>query len=242
MLPRTAFVLAWFAILVWVQPTAAFEAFRMKESDPADGSAAGAPCALTPNLTGDCANLRYYNVCSGYIWIYSLGQLDEGWGVRFDDACVTAGNSIDRAITYWRNVIPNYSQTVDVHVDVDVENDGCPDYVLASDLDLDPGLRWNCSDFGPLCIPGDAQAIIVRALMNGGAAPSGPITDGPFNQECEPLGSPHSYYYGIGGSGCMPWPERNGRQDNLLYWLIVDSGCLTSTEPTSWGKLKSLYQ
>lgn len=154
------------------------------------------------------------------------------------------GNSLDKAITYWRNVVPNYNQTVDIFIDVDRNNDGCPEYILAADPNLDPGLRWNCSALENICIPSDAQAIIIRFRHHGGTGPTF-STDGPYSQTCDPLGSPepHTYYYGVNGAVCIPWygptPPRN---DNALWWLIVDTGCATSTEEASWGGIKGLFR
>jgi hypothetical protein len=196
-------------------------------------------CPLEPNLTGDCGNLRYYNLCSGYIWIYASGQYHVG--VRFDAACISSGNSVERAITYFRNVVPGYSQTVGVFLDVDAGNDGCPDYVLDGDAALDPGLRWNCTSFSGLCVPGGVGALIVRTVQNGGTAPNF-ATDGPFSGECDPQGAPHSYFYGFDGSICEPWVGPTQRADNFLYWLVIDAGCITSSEGTSWGAIKGLYR
>ncbi len=198
------------------------------------------PCALPASRTGDCGNYRWYNVCSGYIWIYPQWARGEGAGVLFGGGaqpCVTPGNRVEKAITYFRNVIPNYNLTVDVFLDRDDEGDGCPDGIIASDLDLDPGLRWNCSTLDA-CIP--TEHVIVRTEHTGCVAPSF-ATDGPFSIVCDPYGIARSYFYDDDGT-CLLWTGPTNRQDNFLYWLIVDGGgCPTATEATTWGHIKGLY-
>lgn len=161
----------------------------------------------------------------------------------FNESCISEGQSLDKAITYFRNVVPGYDNTVDVVIDVDFDSDCCPDAVLTSDLALDPGLRWNCSPLNNVCIPGGVNGVIMRTVYGGAAAPN-IATDGRRNDDCDPIGLEHSFYYGFNGGGCVPWIEfgPTGRADNFLYWLIVDSGCTTSTEQTSWGTIKGLFR
>jgi hypothetical protein len=215
----------------------------LRETDGRNVAPGQQGCPLEPSLTGDCANLRYYNLCSGYIWIYSILIEDEGVGVYFEDSCLVPGNGIDKAITYFRNVLPGYSQTVDVFLDISAGTDSCPDYVLSSHLDLDPGLRWNCSPFQGLCVPVGAMGVIVRTQHHGGGAPT--IATDRYSAACNPDGAPNSFYYGLNASQCVPWRvfSPTGTNDNLLYWLIVDGPCQPSAvSNTSWGALKGLYR
>lgn len=221
----------------------ALEATAIRE---ADGQAGGGsvPCPLSTSTDGDCANYFWANLCSGYIWVFSAWAADEAVGTRFGGAsqpAVNASNTCKRVITYLRNTIPNYNQTIDVYLDNDPNGDGCPDGVIASDIAIDPGERWNCSDFG-VCFQSDYA--IVREVHDGGAAPSF-VTDGPFTSVCDPNGTDNSYYYGVGTVACIDWRLLSplGRGDNFLSWVIVDcGGCVNSTENTSWGAVKGLYQ
>ncbi len=204
--------------------TLAIEPALLKESQGNNDQDLLPGCPIASNLNGSCGNFRWYNICTGYIWIQRELQAGEAVGVRFDDSCVVGGGRVKRTITYFRNVDPGYNQTVDVHLDVDTNNDGCPDYTLASAFNMDPGLRWNCSTFNAT-IPVGAQALIVRQVHDGGLSPTF-ATDGPFTESCDPTGSPHSYYYGINGSACLPWTGPTSRNDNFLTWLIVDRPCV----------------
>jgi hypothetical protein len=214
---------------------------------------APAPCSIGPYpyvpgsgaLNGTCANYRWFNLCSGYIWIFSFNPPGDMMGTLFKEAdglgCVAAGNSVKRAVTYWRNVVPNYNQTVDVFLNADPNGDGCPPFTtLAQDLNLDPGLRWNCSNFGTV-IPAGVNALVVRFTLGLGTAPTF-ATDGPYTQTCDPNGNDHSFYYPSHG-GCIPVRQASptGRGDNFLTWLVIDSAT-DATEPASWGKIKGLFR
>jgi hypothetical protein len=239
-------VLAVLVLVALAVPALAIDAFVMKESQGTDPAGAPVPCPLAASRNGSCANYKWYNTCSGYIWIFSQIPLNDGYGTRFSLhdglTCVTGGNVAKRAITYFRNVVPNYHQTADVYLDVDADGDGCPPFVtLAQDLDLDPGLRWNCSNFA-VTIPPGTKNLIVRSTHDGGTAPTW-ATDGPFTSVCDPAGNDHSYYYWAAGGLCLPWRQVSptGRGDNFLTHLVID-GTPNATEPTTWGNIKGLYR
>jgi len=214
---------AFAAALAAAAPVAAsaLEVFPLKESDGV--AEIGGACPLASNTNGTAANLRWYNVCSGYVWIFSDWAAGEGVGVLFGgpwQPSVRPDNHVRRVITYFRNVMANYQQTVDIFLDVDNQGDGCPDITLASDLGLDPGLRWNCSDFNAW-IPWNVNYLIVRQVHGGGTTPSF-ATDGRKASDCSPTGPAQSFYYGVGGAACLPWDGPTARNDNFLTWLIVD--------------------
>jgi hypothetical protein len=205
-------------------PACAIEAQPLRESHR-EGSLIGAPCPLVSSTDGTGANLRWYNICSGYVWLFSGWAPGDAVGVRFggpEQPAVNDGNTVKRAITYYRNVVVGYAQTVDVFVDIDSDGDGCPDAPYVSDLNLDPALRWNCSEFDTP-IPTGVTSLIVRTRLDGSLAPR-LATDGPFSENCDPIGVQRSYYYPANSSECVPWGGQAGRNDNFLYWLIVDSG------------------
>jgi hypothetical protein len=216
----------------------------MKESIGADANF-GTPCLLSGNTNGTCANYRWYNLCSGYIWIYHGWPLGAGVGVLFggqEQPCVAPGNVVKRAITYYRNTAPTYACRIAVSLERDVEGDGCPDGSLASEC-FDPSLRWNCSEFNQT-IPEGTEYLIVRqykADQSGLDYLPGFATDGPFNQGCEPLGAPRSFAYAADGT-CQPWSGPTDRADNFLTWLIVDGEVPNALSTSSWGAIKGLFR
>jgi hypothetical protein len=220
----------------------AVEPYLLRESTNGDPGQAGTPCVLTGNTDGTAANYRWYNVCSGYIWIFSAWVANEGVGVLYGGAgneAVSDANDVKRTITYFRNVVQNYSQTVDVFLDRGTAS-GCIEANIASDLNLDPGLRWNCSEFNAN-IPAGEDYLVVRQQHDGGAAPTF-ATDGPFANACDPNPPSRSYYYGLNGSACLVWPGQTDAADNWLQWLILDVGIPSAVENKSWGNIKGLYR
>ncbi len=218
----------------------------LKESVGSSPAGAPPPCGpIESVLDGNCANYRWYNVCSGYIWALGL-PCGDAYGTIFRSgelSWVAPGNVVKRAITYYRNVVPNYNNTVDVHLDSDPDDDGCPPFVtVASDLRIDPGLRWNCSNFG-VAIPGGVTSLVVRSVPGCGSAPR-LATDGPFTAVCDPNGSDHSYYYNAFTGACLPWRHLSptGRGDNFLTWLVIDGQPGTAIQEGSWGQIKGLFR
>lgn len=228
----------------------AIEPFAMKESKEAPGGASGVPCILNGNTNGSAANYRWYNLCSGYIWLFSGWTNGDEMGVLFGgptNTAVSGDNDIKRTITYFRNVVPAYNQTVDVFVDV-ANSGGTPLANIVADYNLDPGMRWNCSTFNA-SIPCGTDYVVVRGRHDGGAAPT-MVTDGP-REACNTDQFARSYYYGTNAIGdglpvaqTLLWIGPLGTPDNWLYWLILDTSdpCVNAVENTSWGSVKGLYR
>jgi hypothetical protein len=216
----------------------------IKESFSPSGASLASPCSLGARpyqeglipLDGSCANYRWFNLCSNYIWTIETDP-GEASGVLFggpEQPCVSEGNVVKRAITYFRNVIPGYGYTVDVFLDGD-DGDGCPDQELVSDLDVDPALRWNCSEFDYM-IPAAAPYIIVRARNDA----LWPYHATDFGADCNDIDVSHSYGY-YSWANCVRWDEIVGRPENFPYWLIIDTAP-NSTRSTSWGAVKGLFR
>ncbi len=251
---RHAIVTALSAIILAasIVPGFALEAVMIRESENPNGPAgAPVPCSIITNRNGTCSgtslNYKWYNVCNNYIWIFNGWVSGEGVGVRFggpgsNQPCVAPGKRVKRAIYYFRNIVPSWGQTVDLFLDADCNNDGCPEGNLGSALNVDPGRRWNCVNYG-VCIP--CGGVILRQTHDGGIAPTF-ATDGPFKSGCDPLHQPtHSYYYGVNGSSCVPWVRMAvTAPDDFLAWIVIDNdgGCPTATENSSWGSVKGLFQ
>src|SRR5262245_14004704 len=223
-------------------PALAVEATRLKETKGTPPGGAPVPCVASANINGTCGNYRWYNFCSGYIWIFTAWAPGDEVGTSFKASegmpCIAPNNIVKRAINYFRNTVPNYNQMVDVLLARDANSDGCPDGAdIASNLNLDPALRWNCSNFGAT-IPAGVTSVVVTQRHHGGTGPTF-STDGAFAALC-PLPVPHSYYYGIGRTQCLGWVGPLQTYDNWPIWLVIDNG-VTSTENTTWGQIKGLY-
>ncbi len=248
---RSSATVGGLALAVVLAPIASFSFEPPTLARERDGSTPAAPssCPIRTSQTGTCANYHWYNVCSGYIWLYTRWERGEAAGMRFgglENPCVIPGNRVKRVITYFRDVFPGYSgcydpnPNVEVTLDADFNNDGCPDQTIATTGCFDPSLRWNCADFNVVIPPG-VSSLIVRQIKRGSMIEPAFATDGPYSQVCDPAGVARSYYYGINGSACIPWIGPTGRHDNFLSWLIVD-GTVTATKTTTWGQIKGLFR
>jgi len=247
---KTYLVTAVAALLALCTAVGAFaiEPYALRESANPPGGAPGVSCPLSTSTNGSAANYKWYNLCAGYIWIYTAWGAGDAVGTQFggvDQPQVNGDNDVKRTITYFRNVVPAYNQTVDVFVDVDANLDGCidnPGSPLLSDLNLDPGLRWNCSDFNAN-IPCDVNGLIVRLQHDGGAAPTF-ATDGARQERCPYTAPQKSWYYGVNGSTCLQLVGPDGSFDNWVLWLVLDTSepCINATESKSWGEVKGLYR
>ncbi|MFN0149780.1 MAG: hypothetical protein ACKVU1_03595 [bacterium] len=213
--------------------------------EPKRAQAVQTPCALSTNTNGTCANYRWYNVCSGYIWIYTLAY-GEGVGVLFggdSQPCVAPGNEVKRVITYYRNTYPSYGGVQwNVYLDRDNQGDGCPDGALSVTTQSEPGLRWNCWNLG-YTLPDDTWHVIVRQVRRGSDFAIGRLaTDGPYTANCDPDSPMRSFYYGINGAQCRPWVGPTGDYDNFLMWLVIDGEMPNAAKSTTWGAIKALYR
>ncbi len=225
---------------------AALDAIAVRETSGGGLAGRPQPCGPIGSLRdGTCANTRWYNLCSGYVWIFASSIAGgEGVGTLFGGAaqpCIAPGNTVRRAITYFRNTYPGYKWGVDVYLDRDDDADGCPDGVIAHALLDEPGTRWNCTNFG-VAIPAGVNHVIVRTVRAICGAPTW-ATDGPFTETCDPIVNDHSFYYGRFESACIPWRQISPteRGDNFLYHLIVD-GEVTAVRTTTWGAVKGLFR
>jgi hypothetical protein len=245
---RLRIVLATLLVLLALRPAAAFEPVLMKESFGA-GANLGQSCPLSGNTNGTAANYRWFNLCSGYIWLFHRWNYGEAAGVRFggeENPAIVPGNTVKRAITYFRDIVFGYGNlcqggNVEVALDADSDSDGCPDQLLATTGCFDPELRWNCIEFN-VVIPPNTASLIVRQIKRGTMWEPAFVTDGPYSAECDPVGVPRTFYYGINGSACVPWTGPTGRNDNLLTWIIIDGELPNAASPASWGKVKSLFK
>jgi hypothetical protein len=226
----------------------AFErGIAIKESEAPAGTPQQSPCTIGPRpfqegvfpINGSCANYRWFNLCSGYIWLWETDEGDAS-GVLFggpEQPCVASGNVVRRAITYFRDVVPGYNQTVDVFLDRD-DGDGCPEQALISDLDMDAALRWNCSEFD-YTIPDGASYLIVRA-RNDSFLPYHATDNAAFSPECYEGSVSRSYAYAW-WADCISVEEVTGRPENFPYWLVIDS-VPNATRSRSWGAIKGLFR
>ncbi len=228
----------------------AAHAFQGPETVNAGAAGSASPltgCSLASNTNGTCANYRWYDVCSGYLWSYAFST-NEAIGVQFggpEQPCVAPGNVIQRVIAYY-NVVPSGYPSVTVAIDRDDDADGCPEARLRTRAFVEPAQGWNCFEFD-LTIPGGVSHLLVREVQKADPFHVRFVTASGHGACAAPT---RSFYYGPDGTSCEPWTGPGGRPEEFLTWLVIDSGTPTGIaapgDPveaaTTWGHIKGLFR
>lgn len=231
----SAFVLA--AMLVFATSGLALEksATRITDGDLGDWNAGTSSCSVL-----------YYNLCTGYVWVWSGWAKNSQFGTVFDTCCDPAtdeSNLTQSVLRYRTGADPGYgfTGTVAVHA---VDANLCPvDPPLASQPIL-PFAGFNVSLWG---IPVPAQFAVVHTVAddNDFVSPIAVDTDGPFAcGNCYlTTRTTNSYTWGTTDSPLCPgWPWFDGACEVELR-SIAQLVCNTvSVEDESWGSIKNLYR
>ena len=232
----TALVLA--ASLVFPTPGVALEKITARVTDDTrpDEWNAGTTCSV-----------RYYNRCTGWVWIWSGWDPHDRIGVCFDNCCAPNGGIVASSWTYvWTAVECGWGFTGTIAVS-NADANGCPGTPLASQT-FCPISGWNqhvwnvnagskfvvsvthgSASGSPLAYPSDHPA----------AGPTGPAACG----FCYPTTrANHSYYYGTSDSPLCPGSSLNdGTCAAQWMWYALVS-CTVSVEESSFGAIKNLYR
>jgi hypothetical protein len=239
------FTLATCALVsTWAGPSAALEkASRAILDDSRDEWRGGTPCSI-----------RYYNLCTGWLWAWS--QFDPGTrvGVNFTSCCAPGElPALVESVTFFDAAVPagyGFTGTIDVFA---ADGNGCPTGPSLGSQPLLPASQWNIVSFAsaPVSIPtnsfvvaytwpaGDSNPTAI-GTDHPAAGPTGPAACGTCYPNTRTI---NSFVYGTAGSPICPGSTFNdGVCDAQLMWE-VNTDCVTvSIEPTSWGQIKNLYR
>lgn len=191
--------------------------------------------------------VEYYNLCSGYFWSWAgTGH----WGVVFDlpaDIGIGSGGFCENTSFwwYWRYTNPGYQSKVDFSI-YELDSSLCvllpPVAVL---LNQDPIEGWNMyRGFGGF------DATHVAIVMNYPIGSWPPvITDNAARNNQDGCASPpdvwHSAYFGefAADEECPPAPFGDATgYCNIVMGAAFSCEGSSSTEPSSWGAVKSLFR
>jgi hypothetical protein len=218
-------------------PAAALEKTSARMIDRADG--------WNASTTG---TLRYYNNCTGWVWVWSGWSPGETVGVNFHGSYPWFVN-VSWALTF-SGVPSGYGFTGTISVN---DGDGCA-AVLGSQPYLPPVTSgWNATVWGGLPVNGNFSVNITWAAETGFTNGTGLASDHPFAGPTGPTACgtcfpsarvSNSRYYGVGGAYC---PSGTTLSDGLcdIEFMIdvnVKGGFPVGVEDESWGKIKSLYR
>jgi len=205
------------------------------------------PHEVPGNRPGVCT-IKYYNLCSGWFWLWSAGVAGDEDGVVFDfpaecstipgEECVNTG-----FWWYWRYTHPGYGYTVTYRM-YDVDGAFCKaGSPLGEFCGEDPVERWNhYSGLGASL----GERVAITASWDVGAIPF-LVTDAPAKNEqvecAEASPIAHSFWYGGPGYPLCPPSAFEDQAGPCNILMDATFSCEeTAIEPASWGAIKTLFR
>jgi hypothetical protein len=194
------------------------------------------------NAGSTTCSVQYYNICTGYIWVWS------GWadgsivGNGFDNCCGPEGQ-LDGSFFYYRTGgVPGYGFTGSAAVYAADGSDNPVGAAIASQAIL-PAAGWNFSTWG-VNVPG--RFLILHTVQDdlGLGTPVTIATDGAGGAcgVCFPTTrTTNSYTYGTETAMIPPSPFNDGACFVELL-TAAQMTCTVSVEDESWGSIKNLYR
>ena len=201
----------------------------------------------------DCT-ITYYNICTGWIWIWSGWSPGDQFGVSFTSCCA-GGNesSVVGSWIYFGTGSPagyGFTGTMEVY---DADGNGCPTGAsVYSDNMFLPTSGWNFVDLSSsaVLVPDATFAMTYTLSATSGdpmdiwtdhpaAGPTGPASCG----SCFPATRvANSFYYGTAASPLCPGSVLNDGVCDAEFIWDVDVSCTVSVEATTWSSVKDLYR
>ncbi len=195
-------------------------------------------------------DIQYYNLCSNWMWVWSLGGGEIG--VVFDlpgDCNKQSGEYCTNTgfWWYWIWTMPGYDYLVNYdlwNLDLDYCKTGGSQGSISGD---DPVQGWNCYP-GLGTVDADFAGITATRQQST----PGPVTDNNKRNLQAPDACPgyeirpaHSFFFGNYETQYCP-PAAIFQDSYGPVQLIMDASFSceepTSTEPASWGAVKSLFR
>jgi hypothetical protein len=230
----TAFTLA--AVVVLATSAFALEKTSKPLGDVDRGDDWGAQNTVT---------VRYYNNCTGWVWVWSGWNPGEAMGVCVDNCPHGAVLAATATLTF--SPIPSgygYTGTISIQDKCD-----CTGNVLQAQPWLPvSGFTihvWNQNVNTSSFLVNIAWGA-PTGLTNSSAIATDHPAAGPTGVQacgaCYPLNrAVHSKYFGVGGAYC-PGTSLNDGICDVEFNMDIALKCVVSVEDASWGQIKNLYQ
>lgn len=219
---------------------------RIAERDPGL-----APPSGQSTLTGACT-VVYYNLCSGWLWLWSGFRESDEIGVIFDlpNSC---GKEPGEVCTntdiwwYWRYTQPGRYGFYISYSMYEVDENGCKVGLPIGTLNgIDPHERWNhMTGLGSAT----ADRVAIVATWDSGTLPYAATDNNASNANAAGcgglIGTGNSVQFVDGGGAtvyCPPARFTDGLGYIDLVMLARFTCETTDTETMSWGEIKSLFQ
>jgi hypothetical protein len=236
----TTFALA--AMLCLATSSMALEKKAVLASDRSDDWNAGASCTVS-----------YYNICTGWVWVWS-GFGDGGrMGTVFNTCCPAPQQSqlLQTSIFVASSSPPGYGFTGTIAVHNSDAND-CPVGAPIASQPLLPTSVFQISAWGGVPVPNEFIVVVTmeenQGIPNPGALGTDHPAAGPTGPQacgtCYPANRVnHSFAYGSVASPVCPGSTFNdGICDAQLFWDATLVCGTVSVEDSSWGQIKGLYR
>lgn len=192
--------------------------------------------------------IRYYNICTGWVWLWPFGNEDDRIGVVFD-AGFSGALNVTWVLTYSGAPVGwGYTGTIAVHA---VDGDDCPvDPPLVSQRYIPPVTNaWTPVAWGGTPVPPRFAVVITSPSPLGmpgsiasdhpGSGPTGPMACGV----CYPSTRvTHSYDWGVKTEQRCPGDPLFDGFCNAELMLDASVRGAVSLESDSWGHIKALYR
>ncbi|MCA9750605.1 MAG: hypothetical protein KC591_00305 [Gemmatimonadetes bacterium] len=193
----------------------------------------------------------YYNICTGWIWIWSGWSPGDQFGVSFDSCCAQNTTALNDMFALFTTGAPSgYGFTGNFHV-YDADLNGCPTGAPVATQAHLPASGWNQVSWSGTVVPDASFAIVYEnsdatipnpmaiATDHPAVGPTGPAACGtcfPSNRENR------SFYYGTAASPLCPGSALNDGVCDAQLVIDVGLSCTTSVDSQTWGTIKNLYR
>ncbi|HMB69481.1 MAG TPA: hypothetical protein VKU85_09215 [bacterium] len=190
--------------------------------------------------------IRYYNNCTGWVWVWSGWSAGETMGVQF--ASFSGFLNVTWALTF-SGVPAGYGFTGTISA---VGGHNCASPTLASQPYLPPATAgWNATAWGGLPVPSDFMILISWGAASGFTNSSAIASDHPFAGPTGPTACgncfpstrvSHSRYFGVAGAYCPSGTTLSDGLCDIEFMLDANVKGGDIVVDDSWGKVKALYR
>jgi hypothetical protein len=218
-------------------PAVALEKTSARMIDPGDEWSAGST-----------ETIRYYNNCTGWVWVWSGWSPGETMGVNFKNDCPYQFLSVSWALTF--SGVPagyGFTGTIAAH-----GGHNCSAPVFAAQPYLPPVTSgWNATAWGGVPIGARISINITWGAPSGFTNSAGLASDHPFAGPTGPTACgtcfpstrvSHSRYYGVAGAYCPSGITLSDGLCDIEFAMELTTHCAVGVEDESWGGIKSLYR
>jgi hypothetical protein len=200
--------------------------------------------------------VAYYNLCTGWIWVWSGWDPEERFGVSFAPCCPGGfgQHELTRAFLFFQQGPPagyGFTGTLDVWL---ADGQGCPSGGALRTSPFLPTSSWNEVDFtgNPVNVFGGDFVVTYTTGNPMVGDPTAAVTDHPAAGATGPAAcglcypttrTARSFYYGSASAPLCPGsPFTDLSCDAELLWDVEVLCTTTAVEGRSWGRIKELYR